>query len=83
LIEVFDHTTLDCGSLLQQEESPVKDTAANGLIRERKHRLNGELVRVKDWQFGAGNILDRYHWVYYLDSQLDDRRLTIEETLGK
>lgn len=75
---------LDTGTLLRSPDvCPVKDTEGNYLMRDRKYLLNGELVRIKDWKFGSGNLLDRYYWVWYIDSNLDDRRITIEARYPK
>ena len=79
LVESVDRV-LDRGSVFSSSNNdcPVKDTKGNGLMRDAKYRLNGELVRIKDWQFGSGNLLNRYYWVWYIDSNLSDQRVTIE-----
>jgi hypothetical protein len=76
LAEAFDQV-LGTGSVFNTNECPVVDTNGNNLVRDGKYRYRNEIVRIKDWQFGAGNLLDRYYWVWYIDSKLDDCRITI------
>jgi hypothetical protein len=76
LVEAFDRT-LTTGSVLKSDICPVIDASGNPLEKEVIYRYQDKLIKVRRWEFGAGNMLDRYYRVFYTDNDLVDTFLVI------
>ena len=47
------------------------DTMGNVLVAGEKYKFRGENVLVLSEEFGAGNILDTYYRIHYMDSNFE------------
>lgn len=59
----------------------VLDADGNLLEAGRNYSHDGKKIKVLREEFGSGNILDTFYWVYYIDETLEERRLTIQGRL--
>ncbi|MGG6263207.1 hypothetical protein ACQ4M3_07995 [Leptolyngbya sp. AN03gr2] len=58
---------------------PITDVDGDALIREQIYiKPNGQRFRVSNWQFGCGNLLDTYYWVWGIGDNLKNERITVE-----
>ena len=85
-VEGFDRAIESC-SPFKTNTCPVVDIAGNPLIIDSiylytKHSASVRL-KVRRWEFGAGNILDRYYRVFYTDANLQDSFLIVEAQYPK
>jgi hypothetical protein len=65
-------------AISEMVSAPVLDTEGNYLVIGNKYLLGNNPVRITDMKFGSGNIMDTYYWVFYLNHELNDRRVTID-----
>ena len=73
------NTALTTGDILHDADtSPVVDATHTPLKRNEVYLYRGKRIRVTDWKFGSGNLMDTYYWVYFIDSDLKDGRVTID-----
>lgn len=74
----------DINSLQQGFDCPVFDDRGTPLKKGGIYLHRGDRVRVEGWQFGCGNVLDAYYWVYLLEAgTLENRRITVEATYNQ
>ncbi|HEY9643511.1 MAG TPA: hypothetical protein V6C57_23685 [Coleofasciculaceae cyanobacterium] len=66
------------GDIFKGEAFPVVDADGDRLIKDQVYLYRGEKVRVTNCVFGSGNIMDCWYWVYFIDSNLEDSRITVE-----
>lgn len=60
------------------------DLDGNALISGKNYiDKNGKKVKVLREQFGSGNILDTYYYVYLLNQDLNEERILVEGKLQK
>ena len=76
LVEAADNA-LSTGNILKSDNCPVLDSEGNPLEREQIYRYRDVKIKVRDWTFGAGNMLERYYRVYYTDENLRDTFLVV------
>lgn len=57
---------------------PVLDALGNPLIKDEKYQFNDTALKIRRWEFGAGNMLDKYYRVFYTDNDLRDTFLVVE-----
>jgi hypothetical protein len=63
---------LSTNSVLKTDVCPVLDANGSPLEKDGIYRYRDKLLKVRRWEFGAGNLLDRYYRVFYTDSDLED-----------
>lgn len=59
----------------------VVDADGDPLIKDQVYqlqRLKPTLFRPTKYQFGSGNFMDTYYWVWGIDGDLKDDRITVE-----
>ena len=66
------------GDIFKGEAFPVVDQDGDRLVKDKIYLWRGERVRVTHCQFGSGNMMDCWYWVYFIDSNLNDDRITVE-----
>jgi hypothetical protein len=76
LVEAFDRT-LETGVPLKTNECPVLDASGNPLIKGGLYQFGDKTLKVRKWEFGAGNMLDKYYRVFYTDNNLRDTFLVV------
>jgi hypothetical protein len=76
LVEACDRA-LATGCILKTDECPVLDANGNPLEKETIYRYRDKLIKVRSWEFGAGNMLDRYYRIFYTDNDLNDTFLVV------
>jgi len=65
-------------------DCPVADTDGNPLDKNAVYRYRGELIKITEWRFGGGNLMDCYYWVWFLrSSDMQTDRVTIEARYTK
>ncbi len=77
LVEGCDRA-LATGSFFVTSICPVLDANGKPLAKGGKYRYRDKLIKVRGWEFGAGNVLDRYYRVFYTDSDLEDSNLVVD-----
>ncbi len=77
MVEAFDQV-LATGSILATEACPVLDVKGNPLEKDGIYQYQDKQIKVRRWEFGAGNILDKYYRVFYTDNDLKDTFLVVE-----
>lgn len=79
--EAFDRA-IDSGSIMRDAVCPVLDVNGNslvaGAIYQYQRRHTSVKIKIREWVFGSGNLLDRYYRVFYTDDQLEDSFLVVE-----
>lgn len=77
LAEAFNEVATT-GSIFKNDSScPVTDVDGDRLIKNAIYLHNSKKIRITDWRFGAGNFMDCYYWVWYIDENLKDGRMTV------
>jgi hypothetical protein len=73
--EAFDRA-IKSGSIMRDAVCPVLDGNGNPLVVGAIYRYQrshtSSKIKIREWTFGSGNMLDRYYWVFYTDDQLND-----------
>lgn len=86
VVEAFDRV-LDSGSILKGDVCPVLDVAGEPLVIDGIYHYEKYpapvRVKIRRWEFGAGNMLDRYYRVFYTDSNLNDSFLVVDARYPK
>jgi hypothetical protein len=72
------NTAIVHGELFKGEAFPVVDEDGDRLIKNQIYLYRGQRVRLTDCVFGSGNILESWYWVYFINSSLEDDRITVE-----
>jgi len=73
------NTAVQHEEVLKSEDlAPIVDTDGDRLVRDAVYLYRGSKVRVKDWRFGAGNVMDTYYYLWFIDGDLKDRRITVD-----
>lgn len=85
-VEGFDRMLESC-SPFKVDTCPVLDSAGNPLTINSiyiytKHSVSVRL-KVRRWEFGAGNILNRYYRLFYTDANLQDSFLIVKAQYPK
>jgi hypothetical protein len=79
-------TALTYGTIFKDADvCPVVDQDGDPLVRDTIYLYNGHLgdlkgqrIRITRWQFGSGNLLDIWYWVWFLAPDLQEKRITID-----
>jgi len=79
----LDSDQLEAINTVQQTGSlipvcPVMDANGNPLNTETVYRFRDELIKITEWKFGSGNMMDTYYWVWFIrSSDLSTGRVTV------
>lgn len=76
LAEAVDRV-LDSNSFLETGKCPVLDIDGQPLVKGEIYECH-ELIKVREWEFGSGNLLDRYYRVFYTDTELNDSFFVVD-----
>jgi hypothetical protein len=76
VVEAFDQV-FSTGSVFKTDVCPVLDAIGNPLEKDGIYKYQNIRIKVRKWEFGAGNLLDRYYRVFYTDSDLKDSFLVV------
>ncbi len=74
VVEAFDRVLGD----VSPNECPVLDVSGKPLEVGKIYQYGDKIIKVRRWEFGSGNMLDRYYRLYYTDSNLKDTFLVVE-----
>jgi|GEM_PF-6268592 hypothetical protein len=74
--EAFDRV-FSTGSISKTYVCPVLDAIGNPLEKDGIYKYRDIHIKVRKWEFGGGNLLDRYYRVFYTDSVLKDSFLVV------
>lgn len=84
-VESFDRALEE--GIFKVDTCSVLDVAGKPLVAKGIYAYNkpSEPVRIKicHWEYGAGNILDRFCRVYYTDNNLNDSFLVVDARYPK
>lgn len=68
----------ELSAITEMLSDTVLDINGNPLDIKRKYWYRNNPIRITEIKFGSGNFMDTYYWVWYLDHNLDSKRVTID-----
>ena len=68
------------GNLFNDPETiPVEDEDGNLLLVNHVYlRPDGKKLRITKCRFGSGNMMDTWYWVYGINEDLNEDRITVD-----
>ena len=67
-------------TILKTGECPVLDVEGNPLVKDKIYQCRKRRYKIRGWEFGTGNMLDRYYRLYYTNDKLEDSFMVIGAT---